>query len=187
VQELLLAKQRVVCVGKTQIPWEDFYHLIDFCEDHRGSFLQPEDHSHYSIKLVEGFVSTARILPIQKSERLALEIIIAQYHNQPCLGKRDNIYAFLSLAGDCVEIIPNYERSSLDLFFLLKEKVANHGILQNSLMLPVDEIRCRAEMLGLNFHEFGESIYIRCSDEDDEAWNEKRERFPFCSIAVLIR
>jgi hypothetical protein len=169
VQELLLAKRRVVCVGNVQVPWDDFRGLIDLCGDCRPDFALQSDALHDTIRLVENFVRTTRA----QLQRFPLGIIMERYSHQHCLDTRDNVYAFLSLASDCDDVVPNYETNTLELFFQLKDRVTDHVTLQKCLALPSDEIRYYAELHGLAFNETFGYLCVRCTEESDKAWDKR--------------
>ncbi len=144
VQEVLLASYVVVCVGEVQMSWEDLSTLIlGF-----GHILNDKIPRFYEPKPAAAFIKM-REQPVQAGYG-SLQHLMARYsRQQECLDPRDRVYALLSLATDCEDVFPDYELSTLDLFFQLRHKVKDHGILRRGLLLTKDAIMSRAGSLKL--------------------------------------
>jgi hypothetical protein len=156
VQELLLAKSVVICIGEASIKWQDFSAIIEFGAYHLTNFIRWN--LPVEMNRLQNFVEMME-MPVT-GRRTSLETLLQQYKTQDCFDKRDKIYAFLALADDSDMIIPDYTQSLLDLFFQLQEVVHDHALLRRTLGLPSDEIKYRAETLKLQFVELGGEVYI---------------------------
>jgi hypothetical protein len=86
------------------------------------------------IDLMQNFVEIMK-LPVN-SRYCTLGSLLRRYRRQEFLDKRDQDYAQLSLASDSHEIVPNYERSRVDLFFELGGTVDELFVLREALGMP---------------------------------------------------
>lgn len=146
IQELLLARSVIVCLGQKRIAWKSFSITIDSSALQWPAAIWPMG---CRINSVQSLIEMME-LPI-KDRYSTLEELLRRYNQQECLDTRDRIYALLSLARDCNTIIPDYTKNRLDLFFQLKGMVRNGRLLKGALELYTDEIMYRAETLGIPY------------------------------------
>jgi hypothetical protein len=145
VQEILLARSVIICMGRMRILWKDFSPILKHCALQWPTLIAwniPRE-----MNLIQNLIQMTET-PVE-GRYSPLEVLLQRYSKQLCLDVRDRIYALLSLAQECEGVIPNYAINRLDLFFQLKDRVVEHRVLAASLDLPNDEIRYRAETLNI--------------------------------------
>jgi hypothetical protein len=144
IQEILLARSVVICLGQARITWKAFAAIIDSCVLQWPAVIWGTPNGLDTIGNLIDMLED----PIQ-GRYITLSILLQRYHEQACLDTRDRVYALLSLARDCSGIIPDYTQKRVDLFFRLKDIVHEYSILRGALGLYVDEIKYRADELSM--------------------------------------
>lgn len=120
IQEIGLARNLQVCIGRHCYEWDIFFHAFDVASRsvHINFSLRedPDRNGMRDTSLIMKDLDAKRKGRHDDSNRL--EVLIEDFQYAQCAENRDKIYGFLGLAHDCEDgsIEPDYTRPLFDLY-----------------------------------------------------------------------
>jgi hypothetical protein len=153
VQEFILARSFVLCIGASQVSWIDFLRLAIFCGAHsRKAGSVSKEIRAWEERWKATYCTSCPIYPFTRSPLYARRkhvpwTLFALWQMQECEDPRDKVYALLSLAEfpyGC-EIRPNYEQCVISLYSELCRQTSkvplDTSALQKDLGVSLQQIQ----------------------------------------------